>query len=254
VNELDPIAPEIASLLEAERRYDPSPDGRKERVLVRLGGSVAAIGLVAGAAHGLHAAVGLTVMARFLAFARTKVAIFLGALAAGGAVGGTVGYRIGERGAEGHASRTPSVNAPHPSPSSAIVLPPASPSELPPSPSSAPVPSTSAPASKSDAGSAARLAGSVTPKEDLAGELALVQMARSAVARREFEAALDATNRHLRQFPQGQLAEERESVAIQALIGAGRDTEARARAARFRAKYPRSSFLGAIEAAIRSIP
>jgi hypothetical protein len=91
-------------------------------------------------------------------------------------------------------------------------------------------------------------------EEDLAGELALVQMARSAVARRDFAGAVDATNEHLRQFPRGQLAEERESVAIHALIGAGRDSEVRARVARFRANYPRSSFLPGIEESVRSIP
>jgi hypothetical protein len=52
--------------------------------------------------------------------------------------------------------------------------------------------------------------------------------------------ALDLAEQHARQFPAGQLAEEREVVAIEALLALGRTDEARTRTARFRARFPES--------------
>jgi hypothetical protein len=50
------------------------------------------------------------------------------------------------------------------------------------------------------------------------------------------------------------LREEREALAVKAFVLAGRGDEARARADKFRAKYPASLFLPAIESSLRSIP
>ncbi len=86
-------------------------------------------------------------------------------------------------------------------------------------------------------------------RSDLAAERALLEMGRTALARGDREAALDATRRHLNSFRHGRLTEERELIAIQALSGLGRREEARERGARFLQAYPRSMFAAAVRAA-----
>ena len=87
----------------------------------------------------------------------------------------------------------------------------------------------------------------------LAEELTLVQTARTALVRGDASGALEAAETHRQRFPAGRLVEERESVAIQALVRLGRGEEARGRAADFERKYPTSILLPAIGRALRSI-
>jgi hypothetical protein len=56
-------------------------------------------------------------------------------------------------------------------------------------------------------------------------------------------AALGLTDQHAKSFPSGALAQEREFIAIQALVALGRRDEAVARAARFRSSFPASAHL-----------
>lgn len=86
---------------------------------------------------------------------------------------------------------------------------------------------------------------------DLAGERALVDRARAALARGDAAACLEAVRSHEARFPNGRLAEEREVLAVRALARAGQTDEARARADRFRKRYPNSVFAGAIESITR---
>jgi hypothetical protein len=56
-------------------------------------------------------------------------------------------------------------------------------------------------------------------------------------------------------FPHGQLAEEREVLAVQALVALGQGVDAKARAARFQKAYPASMFASTVEAAVQaSVP
>ena len=64
---------------------------------------------------------------------------------------------------------------------------------------------------------------------------------------------LAALAEQAQRFPNGQMAEERESLLIQALVSLGRVDEARARAARFERRYPMSMFRTAVEMSLRSI-
>ena len=89
---------------------------------------------------------------------------------------------------------------------------------------------------------------------DLARELALIDTAQSALARNDTPGALDALSKHANAFPNGRLAEQREALAIQTLVRAGRPSEANARASRFQKKYPRSLFLPVVRAALETIP
>lgn len=88
----------------------------------------------------------------------------------------------------------------------------------------------------------------------LAEERALIEVARTALARRETEAALKAIQEHAEIHAGGQLAEERDSLWVQVLVNLGRFDEARAKADAFRRGHPDSMLLPSVEAALSSIP
>jgi hypothetical protein len=94
--------------------------------------------------------------------------------------------------------------------------------------------------------SPARPAPAVSPhtgNERYALELKVLQPARAAVARDDFSSALAAIAEHERRFPDGQLAEEREALRVQALSGLQRTEEASRAAAAFRERFPGSVLL-----------
>ncbi|MGE0787392.1 MAG: hypothetical protein AB7S26_17095 [Sandaracinaceae bacterium] len=75
----------------------------------------------------------------------------------------------------------------------------------------------------------------------LAREAALLERARASVAD-DPSATLALVREHERDFPAGQLTHEREMIAIDALLRAGRRTEAERRADRFLVRYPRGIY------------
>ncbi len=85
-------------------------------------------------------------------------------------------------------------------------------------------------------------------------ERLLIEQATSALSRRQADQTLAACAQHATQFPAGQLAEERESLAIRALASVGRMDEARARAEKFRAQFPGGLLLEVVNAAVRDTP
>lgn len=85
---------------------------------------------------------------------------------------------------------------------------------------------------------------------DLDRELLLISMAQGAL-RSDPSRALEVAAEHRAQFPSGQLAQEREVVAIEALVALGRREEAAARAEAFRAKWPGSAHVRRIEEVVR---
>ncbi|MBK7860529.1 MAG: hypothetical protein IPJ65_18375 [Archangiaceae bacterium] len=88
-----------------------------------------------------------------------------------------------------------------------------------------------------------------TPAPITADERQLIEAARTALIKRDAAAALNALARHRRSFAQGQLAEERDGLEVQALAQLGRRDEARTAARRFLASWPDSVFAPAVEAA-----
>lgn len=92
------------------------------------------------------------------------------------------------------------------------------------------------------------------PASSLTVERALLDQARAALTSGDGARALSLADEHRRRFSNAQLSEEREAIAIQALVTLGRYDEARARAGRFRDVAPNSLFLPAIEASLTSIP
>ena len=75
---------------------------------------------------------------------------------------------------------------------------------------------------------------------DIDAELALLRTAQDAL-RADPARALDVAAEHTRRFGDGTLAQEREVVAIEALVALERSVEARTRAGRFTARWPRSA-------------
>lgn len=81
-------------------------------------------------------------------------------------------------------------------------------------------------------------------------EQSLVEQARAAMAAGAPGRALMLLQQHERQFPAGQLAEARESLAIQALVADGHRDLAHQRATEFRRRYPHSLFQPAVDASL----
>jgi hypothetical protein len=100
----------------------------------------------------------------------------------------------------------------------------------------------------------ARLGARSSSAREYANELALLEPARSSIARGEYQNALAAIATHRREFPNGTLTEEREALRVRALWGVGQRPAATAAAAAFRKRYPRSVLLGWMKDQAREAP
>ncbi len=106
-------------------------------------------------------------------------------------------------------------------------------------------PASAAPTSRTKAPPAA---------SSLAKEGEYIETARVALARGRATDALQAIEEHAARFPHGRLVEEREALAVQALVLAGQAGAAQARAARFHQAYPDSVFGPAVDRALAPSP
>ncbi len=88
----------------------------------------------------------------------------------------------------------------------------------------------------------------------LEAERKLVEMARTALSRRQTDDALSALRRHQRLFAKGELAEERDSLMVSVLVARHEIEQARASAVRFHRQYPHSLFGPSVDQALLSIP
>jgi outer membrane protein assembly factor BamD (BamD/ComL family) len=88
----------------------------------------------------------------------------------------------------------------------------------------------------------------------LAAERQALDVAKAAFGRGEAAFALKACEDHARRFPNGVLAEEREAIAIQALVETSERTLARARAERFQQRYPKSILWPVVSGALEKAP
>jgi len=165
-----------------------------------------------------------------------------------GGLGVVLGALVGAAAMHGIDSKYPTirvVEVPVAVPSSSAPLaplaPPSAPAPAPPPPASAAPERPPHPAPSSSVSSSS-------------AERRMVDEARAAYARGDLDAALKELGRHGAAYPSGALTEEREALAVRVLVDAKRGAEARARGERFRARYPRSLMLPAVEAALASIP
>jgi hypothetical protein len=90
-------------------------------------------------------------------------------------------------------------------------------------------------------------ATAVDPAESERAEVALLDAAQRSLASNPAE-ALRRCDEHAKTFASGTLVQEREVLAIDALLRLGRRADADARAARFRRSFPRSGHLRRIDA------
>ncbi len=90
-------------------------------------------------------------------------------------------------------------------------------------------------------------AGNARDANGASAELTLLDRAQDALARSPAQ-CLRLTAEHARRFPDGVLTQEREVLAIEALLRLGHRAEASTRAARFRSRFPGSAQLPHIDA------
>lgn len=109
-------------------------------------------------------------------------------------------------------------------------------------PSAAPAPTVPAPATSARVPNPLPAPSGSLTESGLAGERALIDRARAALARGDAAAAERAVGLHRSRFPEGQLSEEREAIAIRALRATGRAQEAKQREEDFVRAYPDSVF------------
>jgi hypothetical protein len=228
-----PLDSALEALLESEREATV-PQGALDRVWSRL-----ALSIVGGVPGGEPLSNGGDSGSWP---ARQAMAVVLSAFVAGGAVGATLVLRLRPPPSERIVYVDRWVPAPAPAPRAPSL---AGPTAEAPSATSiegprstTPPPATSRPSSAST----------------LEAERSLLDEARSALSQGDALRALSLTESHIHRFGHPQLAEEREALAIQALVSSGRYEEARGRAARFRTAWPSSLFLPAVEASVASIP
>jgi hypothetical protein len=222
-----PLDETLRALVEVERSVGASPAAGKAMVKARLDALLAGPG---GGGDGGGGA-GLGAGARL-----TRLAA---AFAAGAVVGGAIVYaalppRIVERVLQ--IEPPAQVSLPSPSPSA-----------------SAPLVQRSAPLPSVDEAAAPALASASRPSGDsLAAERALLDPARTALGRGDGASALQAVRKHEAGFRNGALAEEREAIAVQALVQLGRKDAARSRGERFLARYPGSVLAPVVKAALEA--
>jgi hypothetical protein len=239
---LDPLQESLRALVEAEKACPEPPLAIREHVFARLATSLGlptVPGPVQPSPAASLASPRLTVGRMLARVSRRGLATFLVGAAAGATVYGTV-----EQVLPGHAEP----------PKPAALAPRVSEPPVPP----ATVPTVAAPALVPRPAPVEEPAPHVglgdARDRGLAAERKLVEMARTALMRGQTEGALAALARHVRQFPNGQLAEERDSLYVQTLVARGEHARARARGKRFHLEHPHSLFAPVVDQALRSIP
>ena len=245
------LDPELSALLDAERPIPAAPDGARARVHARLAASLvglppapppvapgAPVHPVAPAAPAgpSHLRLGLTTL--------------VGALAGGGLI-----YLLMQRVPVVPPAPIPAVvSAPvfegPPLPTTRPAVEPVSAAPVP-----APITTTAAPSHPHHKATRSHVAEAAPEEESgLSAERALLDRARSSLALGDVKAATQSLHAHERRFPDGQLAEERESLAIRTLVASGHGAEARARGDLFKARFPTSMHRPAVDATLQSIP
>jgi hypothetical protein len=221
--------------LEALRSAEePSPPpGAQERVASRLAASMAGVPVGQGPELPTEVSGGATLRTLAGRFARWSL-LPLG-------VGVVVGAAA--RHVTSHESRSPALLRSMPL---ASATPAAAPSVAVPMGSAALAPAVTSSAATA-AESPRRRVGS------LGAERAVLDRARKKLGRGEGESTLTLLDEHARRFAGGALTEEREAMRVRALALLGRLDEARAVGAAFRARYPDSLMMPAVDAAVPAV-
>jgi hypothetical protein len=256
----DRLSLELEAFLAPERRRPDPPADVQNEVFSRVGATLGWFGgpgpgpggssPPGGAAPGGHISGGTAGAHAAGAVAKGTLAKTIATLIVGGVIGSGV-HEVYDRVTHRRADHAPI----------AVIAPPRAPSPPPPAPAPVvePQPEPAAPnvvRPENPRPRAEHVAKTEARERDrnLAAERALIEQARTALARTQGASALAALERHARDFPQGELEEERESLRVQALVGLEQFDQARKAGARFHRRFPRSIFGAVVDEALKSIP
>jgi hypothetical protein len=220
MSDLEPIDPELDRLLDVERARPSVPPATRDRLLGRVEASVATAAVIGAAGA---------------AVTKKSWLLALSAFVLGGIIGAAAMWM---RPAPEPRTVTVEKRVEVPVPVTVVVSAPTAPPPAPTVATSLAAPSTSV---------------AHKPVSD-AAERALIEKIHSALGRGDPAGALVAVGEHEKQFPGGSHADEREALAVQALSRQGRMDEARARADRFRKRFPGSFFSSIVDGAVGAKP
>jgi TolA-binding protein len=233
MSDLDQLPSDLDKLFRAEASAYPNREQMRARVRRRIEASV----LLSAAAVGggaLATTANMSSLSRQLTNLGAKKTLLLGTALVG------LGVGAGEL----HGRSVASHAAPQPAAAIVAAAPPsASATEISVSVESLPVAASAKPSSAASVAPASLSTGSST----LAQEQSLVDTARAALTRGRAADAFSATEEHARTFPNGRLSEDRENLAISALMSLGRKGEATARLQRFHKRFPKSLYGGTLD-------
>jgi hypothetical protein len=247
----DPLEPGLAALLDAEREARPSDDALG-RIWSQVERSVGAIGPAGSPRSSPDTGGRPSPGPRGTAsWGGWHTGLLVGiAFAVGGATGAAATSLLGRPServvyVERHAAIAASPgNVAATAPSPAVVV---APDRSAPGQGTPDLPPPAPKAATTHAASVSAAASS------LPAERAILDEARTALAQNDGARAIALADEHSRRFAHPQLREEREAIAIQAMVIEGRYDEARERAKQFRAGSPDSLFLPAVDASLASI-
>jgi RNA polymerase sigma-70 factor (ECF subfamily) len=239
MGEMPELDPEIAAMLRREGARVEVPAEAAARVGARVGAS---IGAVAAPVPGGGAAAAASATAKLLPFVITFV---VGAGVGGGVVALVRSPADAPRAVTSVAASNTGVP-----PAAVAAVPSVAPSASIASVSVDALPAARIAASSTSASS--RTLGADAAAEDtFVAERKLLDVARAALARGDHTGATRTLDEHVTTYPNGRLVEEREALRIRTLADSGRIDEARAVADRFRARFPHSVLLPAVDAAVQ---
>lgn len=247
----DPLEPALAALLDAERDARPS-DATLGRIWSQVERSVGAIGPATSPRPSPGSGERPSPGPRGTAgWGRSHTGLLVGiALAVGGATGAAATSLLGRPTERIVYVERPAAVAASPDNVAATArspVPVATPGRSTPGEGT---PDLAPPAPRASATHAASVSAAAS---SLPAERAILDEARTALAQNDGARAIALTGEHARRFAHPQLREEREAIAIQAMVIEGRYDEARERAKQFRAASPDSLFLPAVDASLASI-
>lgn len=229
MSEQEGLDPRLAELFQKEP-MPGLPELARARLLGRIEAAVPAIGVALPSAKASLPRVGVPVA--------KAIALATAAFVAGGIATGVALSALRPL----PAPRIVYVERPAPSsPPAASVDSPPSPIEMPSAPPFRALDARAAPTASSSG-------------ETLSAERVLIDAARTKLSSGEPSAALARVQDHARRFPHGRLEEEREALAVEALVQSGQYDAARDRAAQLQGRWPDSLFLPAVKTTIESIP
>ena len=227
MSDLPPLDPDLLRLLDVERARPPLAPGVRDRLLGRIEGSIATAATVGAAG------VAVSATAAKKTWLLTLSAFFLGGVLGAAAMW----FRPAPEPRTVTIEKRVEVAVPV---TVVVSAPAASPPPVAPSTSLASPPTTAT-------------VGTAKGSSD-AAERVLIEKIHSALGHGDPGGALSAVAEHEKQFPAGSHTDEREALAVQALSRQGRMDDARARADRFRKRFPGSFFRSIVDNAVGAKP